>query len=183
MEQTPLAGFTIPDWQTGNILYLTGTVKQYFGKQTTAGSIMRSVHAVTELQVTVYTFAQNALPLKQINATSYSTYTPPVRLLNVEAGLASVDNQEATLSASFSSFELLSDDLATITFTVTASSSALFKELCAAYRPGQYAVLDCGAFLDPATKGYRHMARYKGGEQDLNDECVYSYFSRARLIY
>lgn len=170
MEETPLAGFTIPDWQSGNVLYLTGTVKQYFGKQTAAGAIMRSVHAVTELQVTAYTFARNALPLQQVHSTSYSTYTPPVRLLNAEAGLKSVEQPECALSAAFSSFELLTEDLATITFTVSAASPTAFKDLCASYRPGQYAVLDCSAFLDPATKGYKHMARYTGGEQDLNDE-------------
>lgn len=170
MQHTPVAGVTIPDWQTGDILYLTGSVKQHFGKNTEAKAIMRSVHALTELKVTGCIFVKNALPLQQTNSADFSAYNPPVRLLNSETGSATNREGSRVDSAAFIKFEALTKDLCSITFSLPAKDQSSFESLCSSYKPGQYVILDCSSFLDPGSQKYSHMARYRGGERELNDE-------------
>jgi len=168
MQSYPFAGFTVPDWKTGSILYLTGQVRQYLGRSQDASKIMRSVHGVTELSVTGYTFVQNALPLVESTDTSFSPYNPPLRFLNIEAENGTALSN-GPLQADILAFELHSESLATVTFKIKDCP----KEI--QYSPGKYVILDCSAFLAPESQAYSHMRRYVGGEMELNDDGIRSW--------
>lgn len=78
---TPLAGLTIVDFKTGDMLYLTGTAQVLTGPA--AMEIMPRQACLTVIKVTGYTFVHNALPVRQGPGThtERSPYSPKVKYL------------------------------------------------------------------------------------------------------
>jgi ferredoxin-NADP reductase len=124
---------------------------------------MRSVHAVVEFQVTGYVHIAGCLPLEQREETFYSAYNPPIRYLSseAEAGVAPLSPFNARL-VSFTPL-LPSDLLAVFRFKTDQPIN---------YEPGQHVILDMSALLPAHATAYKHMANYRGGEKELNDDGV-----------
>jgi hypothetical protein len=158
MLSCPRAGLALPDWSTGDVLYVTGNVTTYLGLA--AKDIMRSVHGITKLEVTGYRLVQQALPLVQKGDTIWSEYNPPVRFLNAESA-SGFGTATGAAQATLSAFRPLGDGLATLTFKTSGFDGA-------SYKPGQYAILDCSSLLNASARKYKHMAA-RGQEQTLNE--------------
>jgi ferredoxin-NADP reductase len=120
---------------------------------------MRGVHAVVQIQVTAYMHIWGCLPLEQHEETFYSSYNPPIRYIYWEPKAGVVP--PTPVSASLLSFTPHSESLATFRFKTDTAIT---------YEPGQHTILDMSSMLQPT--GYKHMATYRGGEKELNDDGV-----------
>ncbi|KAJ1301929.1 hypothetical protein OPQ81_000768 [Rhizoctonia solani] len=158
VQATPLAGITILDFSTGDMLYLTGRAENVFDQA--ARDIMDRTNLLTLVTTTGYTFVQNAMPIRQVPGTSPipSPYNPPVRYLVEEKAQGRAENG-TTLS--LERIELHSSDLATFSFVPSVPVQV---------KPGQAAIIDMTSFV--GKRDYAHMARQAGGEQSLNDDGI-----------
>lgn len=153
IEATGLAGFTIVSFETGNVLYLTGTAKNIVGQD--ALKIMKRHSAITVMKVTGFTFVSNALPLRQKSGTSVerSPYSPKIKYLVGEPGAESSETEGS--KAELKSATQLSEDIAVFRFHVSSPEEANKLKI----RPGQAIVLDFMDWIGPPQ--YQHMSSAK----------------------
>lgn len=147
IEATALASLTFPSFTNGSLLYVTGVAHNLVGAP--AQAIMPSQNALTTIEITGYTFIEDALPVRQREGTEsqLSPYTPPAKLLREEQASATYFGEEDNVHVTLSRIELHSFDLATFTFESPHKIDII---------PGQAAILDFTSFLGTST--YRHMA-------------------------
>ncbi|KAG8775996.1 hypothetical protein FRC12_001140 [Ceratobasidium sp. 428] len=167
VQATPLAAITILDFETGDILYVTGTAQNLIGKD--AESVMPRSNLITLISLTGYTFVRNAMPVRQVPGSPVvpSPYSPPVRYLAEEKPSTS---SSSDVSLTLSRIQIHSHDLATFTFIPSAPVSI---------RPGQAAIIDASSFT--GRRGYQHMSR-KGDESSLNDDGIRTWTVSGRGI-
>ncbi|KAL2856637.1 hypothetical protein BJY01DRAFT_171160 [Aspergillus pseudoustus] len=163
IEASGVAGFTIVDFVTGDILYLTGKAKNLIGAP--AREVLSRHASVTILEPTGYKFVRNALPVRQRAGSKVgrSPYSPKIKYLveeeaELEAGGSS--GHKAVLDSATK----LSDDLAVFRFNIPAKPGAAALRI----RPGQAIVLDFMDWLGPPT--YQHMADTAPGS--INDDRI-----------
>ncbi|KIY64543.1 hypothetical protein CYLTODRAFT_401684 [Cylindrobasidium torrendii FP15055 ss-10] len=147
IEATPLAGLVFPDFDTGDVLYLTGEARNLVGDE--ASQIMFQQDRLTTIHVTGAVYISNALPVRVREGTEVqpSPYSPPVKLLNEESASRVVFSGNDTVSATLVSMRLVSETIGTFTFATSKPLNIV---------PGQAIILDLSGFLG-ALK-YRHMA-------------------------
>ena len=157
----PRTGIAIPDFNTGNILYLSCTAKILFG-EAAASSLPRSNLAV-QLLVTSARLVEQGLGFRG-KLGERSPYNPPVRYLPNEYP-SSTDAQSATAGkaayAKLLSRTLLSPTIARFKFSISDSAMA------GTWSPGQYVAL---AFEDELSGGYAHMN--DDDPRSLNDDYI-----------
>ncbi|PPR00315.1 hypothetical protein CVT24_004602 [Panaeolus cyanescens] len=159
VEATPYASLTFVSFTTGDILYVTGTAKNYFGDD--ARAIMPLQDSLTEIYVTGYTYVRDALPVREkpnIQAQP-SPYSPPVKYLAEENAPSKIFTSSDQPTALLSSIDLHNDDIATFRWEL---SSAL------AIKPGQAIILDLSPLL--GSRHYQHMAPLK--PSSVNDDFI-----------
>ncbi|CAE7197005.1 unnamed protein product [Rhizoctonia solani] len=158
VQATPLAGITILDFSTGDILYLTGRAQNVFDQP--AREIMDRTSLLTLVTTTGYTFVQNAMPVRQVRGTQSvpSPYSPPIRYLLEEKPKGNVEDGTTLL---LERIQLHSSDLATFTFTPSTNVQV---------KPGQAAIIDTTQFV--GAREYAHMASQSGQELSLNDDGI-----------
>ncbi|CAE6503301.1 unnamed protein product [Rhizoctonia solani] len=158
VQATPLAGITILDFSTGDILYLTGRAENVFDQP--ARDIMDRTNLLTLVTTTGYTFVQNAVPVRQVSGTQPvpSPYSPPVRYLVEEKPKGNVEDGATLL---LERIQLHSSDLATFSFAPSTHVGV---------KPGQAAIIDMSPFV--GAREYAHMARQAGQELSLNDDGI-----------
>ncbi|KAL5003285.1 hypothetical protein BDV10DRAFT_154605 [Aspergillus recurvatus] len=164
IEASGLAGFTIVDFESGDVLYLTGNARNVVGEE--VGTIMkRHSGCITLLEVTAYTLVRDALPVRQARGSEVgrSPYSPKVKYLVEEAGVQGAvrPNHRAALETA----RHLSCDLAVLRFKVVSDKCGSAR---LSIRPGQAIVLDFMDWLGPPQ--YRHMADNAPGS--INDDRV-----------
>ncbi|ORY54590.1 hypothetical protein BCR35DRAFT_296658 [Leucosporidium creatinivorum] len=151
----PHVGVVFPEFETGDVLYLTGEATNLVGEE--ASEVMPRANVITLIKVTGYTLVKDALPFRQPPGSNEpSPYSPPVRFLAEEQDIISVNDVKATLKH----FEPHADDLATFVFEASAPPKVI---------AGQYAVVDLTPMI--GSRGYQHMAR-RGDEATLNDDGI-----------
>jgi ferredoxin-NADP reductase len=155
IETTPLASMTFVDFDSGDILYITGSAKNIIGSP--AHEIMPFQKRLTVIHATGFIFVRDALPIRQKHDTPFvrSPYSPVIRLLAEESSMTLFNNDkrpEATLSR----IELHDPHIATFTWTASRDLQII---------PGQAIILDCSQFL--GTQQYRHLAPTSD-----NDDCI-----------
>lgn len=155
MEVKPLVGLVIPDFETGDVLYLTGTTQILIGKQASA-LIARSNLAV-RISVAESRFVRGGLPFRA-SVIDYSPYNPPLRYLTSEKPPEDLTEQPRQLSASLVGRETLTPTISRFTFRLSRNAS---------WRPGQHVTLD---FEPELNNGYAHMNDDE--PQSLNDDFV-----------
>lgn len=167
VQATPIAGLTILDFETGDMLYMTGEARNVIG--TEAQAIMPRMNLVTLVMVTGFTFVRNAMPVRQVPGSEIipSPYSPPVRYLVEESQTKS---SSTGTSLTLARIQIHSHDLATFYFTPSAPLHIL---------PGQTAIIDTVNFTGPRT--YQHMAR-GGQEASLNDDGVRTWTVSGRSV-
>ncbi|KAJ0421734.1 hypothetical protein BJY00DRAFT_323032 [Aspergillus carlsbadensis] len=162
IEVNGVAGFTIVDFESGDVLYLTGRARNLIGDK--AREVMSRHASVTVLETTGYTLVTGALPVRQRSGSKVgrSPYSPKVRYLveEAESELGGSIAHKALLGSAIQ----LSSDLAKFRFKVLPKPGAAALRIC----PGQAIVLDFMDWLGPPQ--YRHMADSAPGS--INDDRV-----------
>ncbi len=152
LVSTPRAGLCIPDFSSGDVLYLTGTTEVLIGND--AASVIAKSKLAVKLTVTHARHVSRGLPFRGTNiddaAQGRSPYNPRVRYLTTEKQdeLAGTTAKAAQVTAHLVKKTAL-------TPTITRYRLALSDPgVYGPWKPGQYVALDFSGELD---LGYSHM--------------------------
>ncbi|KAF2825186.1 hypothetical protein CC86DRAFT_295112 [Ophiobolus disseminans] len=156
LQLNPRIGITFPDYETGDVLYITGTTEILVG--TDAASLLPGSNLAVKIGITEARFIQRGLPFRGVKKTP-SPYNPRVRPLAAEGNIKSaITSQSKQPTARLTKVALLTPSISRFSFSVPAGIS---------YSPGQWIALDFKAELDV---GYEHMRDEDPGS--LNDDFV-----------
>lgn len=163
---TPLAGLTIVDFKTGDVLYLTGTAQVLTGPA--ALEIMARQACLTAIKATGYTFVRNALPVREEPGTLVrSPYSPKVKYLSAQLeGESAAEAASNSLKARLTHATQFAHDIAILRFEVIGPPGSGSRGL--KIRPGQAIVLDFMDWIGPPV--YQHMAN--AAPSSINDDRV-----------
>lgn len=196
MMKDPVAGITIPAWSTdpqqlSGVLHLSCKAEVLAGKH--ASAIIQGVQGAVKLWIKQWTYLEHGLPIVAqshlIGSTAsesyklsndmassdkagigWSPYNPPVRLLHQEKQFTSNIPASQRKLAHLEDVYFYSANIARFTFQVEGGDD-LFEN----FQLGMHIIMDCSDLLDTRVKLYSHMAAFKGGEKDLNDDGVRSW--------
>lgn len=180
LQTDPAVGITFPDFETGDVLYLTGRAEVLIGAEATA--VLPHSKVAVKVTVEAARFVSEGLPFRG-RLLDPSPYNPPVRQLAREIR-ATDDFTEAIDGADGRSRAIAMATLirsSRITPTVSRhtfrlspdpSSSRAMEEFSrlALWRPGQHVTLDFSAHLD---RGWSHMRDHD--PTSLNDDYIRSF--------
>ncbi|KAK4905841.1 hypothetical protein LTR49_024932 [Elasticomyces elasticus] len=143
----PPCGICIPDFDSGDMLYVTGTTQIYTGKD--ASELLPRSNLCVQLMITAARFFANAPLFRGIEGET-SPYNPTVRYLTTEHRRAAQTRllSQAKLSPTISRFRISLENATTHT-------------------SGQHVTLDFSEHLD---HGYSHMR--EDDPRSLNDDFV-----------
>ncbi|TKA72509.1 hypothetical protein B0A55_07027 [Friedmanniomyces simplex] len=152
----PRCGICVPDFETGDMLYITGTTQIYTGKD--ANAFLPRSNLCIHLTITAARFVANALPFRGTEGQS-SPYNPTVRYLSSEHKPASqaTDNNQQQQALLLTQTNL----------TPTISRFRFSLANATAHTAGQYVTLDFSQYLNI---GYSHMR--DDDPRSLNDDFV-----------
>ena len=160
IQSDPLVGITFPNFDTGDMLYITGIAENLFGDD--AEALMPRTHLVTRIKVTGAVLLRGGLNLQQIGEEQFSPYNPPVRYLASE--LAKMGkNTDVSLpvgkpvTATLANINAISKSISTFSFELSAPVPAPL--------PGGFGIFD---FSDHFDGTYRHMD--EANPQAVNDD-------------
>ncbi|KAL9127131.1 MAG: hypothetical protein Q9217_003939 [Psora testacea] len=155
----PRAGIVVPDFDSGDVLYMTGATKILVGKDA-ANTLPRSNLAV-QFRIDAARYVQNGLAFRGMSG-ERSPYNPPVRYLTTERAVPDAQSQNSGVAyAKIHSRDLLTPTIARFRFSISDPETA------GRWTPGQYVAL---AFEDELSRGYAHMA--DDDPKSLNDDYV-----------
>ncbi|KAL8675881.1 MAG: hypothetical protein Q9186_007536, partial [Xanthomendoza sp. 1 TL-2023] len=163
LQTTPKAGIAIPDFDSGDVLYLTGTTEILVGQE--AAALLPRSNLAVKVRVHEACLIHNSLAFKGQSGEP-SPYNPPVRFLATERAI-SADAQNMNHSVVYAKLiqkELLTEDIGRFRFSVSDPEAA------GRWKPGQYVAL---AFDDELGAGYSHMR--DDDPSSLNDDLVRSF--------
>ncbi|KAL8655954.1 MAG: hypothetical protein Q9226_002846, partial [Calogaya cf. arnoldii] len=163
LHTTPKAGIAVPDFDSGDVLYLTGSTEILIGKE--AADILPRSNLVVKVYVQDARFVQKSLAFRG-SPGEPSPYNPPVRFL-VDEGSRGLDVQkmsDRTVYAKLIKKELLTPTIGRFRFSVSDPEAA------GRFKPGQYVAL---SFEDELGAGYSHMR--DDDPSSLNDDLVRSF--------
>jgi hypothetical protein len=163
LQEDPVAGLVIPDFETGNVLYLTGRTTTLIGDK--AAAYLPHTKLAVKIDVDEARFVKNGLPFRG-KVLDYSPYNPPVRRLLTEQDLSAPDSGSDTIAtATLTEREIITPDIARFVFKLSPNTNS--DEAMKAWQPGQHVTLDFGPELD---HGWSHMR--SDDPQSLNDDFV-----------
>jgi ferredoxin-NADP reductase len=151
---TPLAGMVFPDYDTGDVLYLTGVTTVLIGKD--AADLLPHSNLAVKIKITEARFVSQGLPFRGI-PDELSPYNPSVRLLPSEGNIASKLNAVKNTAHLVERTEI-TPTISRYKFTMTNPTS---------YKPGQWVAMDFSEELDI---GYSHMR--DDDPTSLNDDFI-----------
>jgi NAD(P)H-flavin reductase/predicted pyridoxine 5'-phosphate oxidase superfamily flavin-nucleotide-binding protein len=151
---TPLAGIVFPDFDTGDVLYITGVTTVLIGKD--AANFLPHSNLAVKIKITEARFVSQGLPFRGI-PDELSPYNPSVRLLPSEGNIAAKLNAVQNTASLVERTEI-TPTISRYRFTMTHPTS---------YKPGQWVAMD---FSDELDIGYSHMR--DDDPTSLNDDFV-----------
>jgi hypothetical protein len=159
VEASHLASLTFLSFETGDVLYVTGSAENVYGSA--AEQIMPRIKTLTLVRPAAYTFVRGGLPVRPRPGTTVgrSPYSPPVHLLAEEIPEGQSLSEAQAGQAMLVGIELHSPTVAT--FTWEAPHEVDIKA-------GQAAVMDLKPFI--GTGQYQHMASHN--PQSVNDDHI-----------
>ncbi|KAH8816045.1 kinase-like domain-containing protein [Xylogone sp. PMI_703] len=143
---TPQAGLMVPDFDTGDALYITGTTEVLTGNE--AKTLISHSNLAVKIRVTAARYVTNGLSFRGKEG-ERSPYNPPVRFLNTE-GPKSVANTETQQHAILVDKTTITPTIARFRFKMNGSGA----KSSGGWKPGQYVALSFQQDLD---MGYSHM--------------------------
>ncbi|KAK0739125.1 hypothetical protein B0T21DRAFT_382239 [Apiosordaria backusii] len=161
LHTNPLIGIAIPDFDTSDVLYLTGTTQLLVGDSAAA----YLTHTKLAVKITVHSaiFVKDSLPFRGTPG-EFSPYNPPLRKLAIEnPSGAVVPSSQPTAMAILVNRVPLSPTISRFTFSLSFSNPEEKK----LWNPGQHITLDFSKELD---NGWAHMNN--SDPQSLNDDYV-----------
>ena len=153
----PVAGVCVPDFENGDLLYITGKTKILIGKD--AHALLPRSNLVVKLNITEARYVARALPFRGVEGVR-SPYNPVIRHAASERKAAEPKKRELQQANLLSQVKL----------TPTISRFTFALEHAATHRCGQYVTLD---FSDHLDIGYSHMR--DDDPRSLNDDFVRSF--------
>ncbi|KAK1589760.1 oxidoreductase FAD-binding domain-containing protein [Colletotrichum navitas] len=155
LKLNPLVGIAIPDFETSDVLYLTGSALILVGQE--AAAYLPHTKLAVKITVSAAVFVESGLPFAGTPLEA-SPYNPTVRrLLGEQQHLLSSESQ-AERTATLVRREAITSTMARFVFRL---------EPGAKWKAGQYVTLDFSKELDA---GYSHMRDDE--PQSLNDDYV-----------
>lgn len=151
---TPRAGLCIPDFATGDMLYLTGTTSTLIGAD--AAALLPRSNLAVRITLTAARYVRLALPFRGLDGPR-SPYNPKPRYLATEHA-PPTSTATAPQTATLLSQTRLTPSISRFRFALANP---------APHAAGQYATLDFSAHLDV---GYSHMRDDDPGS--INDDFV-----------
>ncbi|KAI4638626.1 hypothetical protein J4E93_009927 [Alternaria ventricosa] len=155
----PKIGLTFPDYETGDVLYITGATEILAG--TDASALLPGSNLAVRIEIEECRYVKTGLPFRGTKKTP-SPYNPLVRTLategNIRGALSSSNSPSTRQTALLTKKEILTPTIARFTFSVDGGLT---------YRAGQWIALDFSQELDV---GYEHMRDEDPGS--LNDDFV-----------
>lgn len=170
LQTNPKTGLVFPDFETGNVLYISGTTEILVGKQ--AAVLLPRSNLAVKVNVTAARFVREGLAFRG-KVDEPSPYNPPVRLLATEKAVpdAQADSQ-STVYATMVKKDLLTPTIARFRFSVSDPVAA------GRWEPGQYVAL---AFEAELGMGYSHMR--DDDPKSLNDDYTRTFTVTSVLGY
>ncbi|KAF6523833.1 hypothetical protein HZS61_012332 [Fusarium oxysporum f. sp. conglutinans] len=154
----PLVGIAIPDYNTANVLYATGSASILVGDE--ASSYLARTKLAVKILITAAKFVKSGLPFRGALG-EYSPYNPPVRHLLSEHDAHIADASSNGITASLTKREVLTPSIDRYTFELSSTQPIN------AWHAGQYITLD---FEQEVSSGYSHMADHD--PQSINDDYI-----------
>ncbi|KAK2730930.1 hypothetical protein FQN55_005278 [Onygenales sp. PD_40] len=146
LKTTPLAGYVFPNFETGNVLYVTGRADILVGKD--AAALLPRSNLALRVTVTGARYVENGLPFRG-HAGDPSPYNPQVRYLTTEKPAPSAQGSDRTsTTATLIKKEILTPSIGRFRFKISDPSAP------GKWTPGQYATL---SFQNELDMGYSHM--------------------------
>ncbi|KAJ4393431.1 hypothetical protein N0V93_002641 [Gnomoniopsis smithogilvyi] len=155
----PLVGICVPDFGTGDVLYLTGDAKILVGSD--AARLLPHTKLAVKINVTAARFVRDGLPFRG-DVVDFSPYNPPVRRFVGETASGAVEAAEASMTATLVNREIITPSIARFTFTLATTKGGVRM-----WKPGQHITLDFSEELDV---GWSHMR--DDDPASLNDDFV-----------
>lgn len=155
----PRAGLCFPDFDTQDVLYVTGITEIISG--TEAAALLPRSNLVVKVTVTSARFVQGSLPFRGLQG-ELSPYNPSVRFLSTEpASIIAKTANATTVYAQLVKKVLISPTIGNFRFRISDPKAA------GPYRPGQYVALGFEKYLG---MGYSHMR--DDDPRSLNDDFI-----------
>ncbi|KAK2761759.1 hypothetical protein FQN54_001587 [Arachnomyces sp. PD_36] len=146
LQTTPKVGFAFPDFESGNVLYVTGETEVLVGED--AASLLPRSNLAVKVTVKCARYVEKGLPFRG-EAGDPSPYNPAVRYLVTEkAAAASQGSGQTSTSITLVKKVPLTPSINRFRFRVSDPKSV------GKWIPGQYATL---SFEDELDMGYSHM--------------------------
>ena len=155
LKLNPKIGLVIPDFESGDVLFLTGAATILVGGD--ALSLLPRTKVALRINVQDARFVKAGLPFRG-GVIDYSPYNPSVRYLYNEQA-AHVDDKAGSSTATLLNREILTPAIARFSFQLSDAS--------ATWQAGQHVTFD---FSDELDSGYAHMD--DSNPQSLNDDYV-----------
>ncbi|KAH8904284.1 hypothetical protein BR93DRAFT_946640 [Coniochaeta sp. PMI_546] len=157
----PKIGIAIPDFDTSDVLYLTGTAKILAGAD--AAALIPHQKLAIKITLTAARFVKDSLPFRGVLG-ERSPYNPPVRRLAIEGALPADGKEAAAATATLVKRVALTPTIHRYTFRFDA---VRHKPRMKAWKAAQYVTLDFSPELD---EGWSHMRN--DDPQSLNDDFI-----------
>ncbi|OCL03712.1 hypothetical protein AOQ84DRAFT_392093 [Glonium stellatum] len=155
LQTNPVAGLVFPDFETGDVLYATGTVKILIGLE--ASAILPRSTLALKIRLVEARYVQKGLPFRGI-AGELSPYNPNIRLLAEEGSLGVALNQALPTTARLVQKTQITPSICRFRFSMTNPLP---------YKAGQWVGMDLSRELDI---GYSHMR--DDDPRSLNDDFI-----------
>ena len=165
LSTTPQAGLVFADFETGDVLYITGKTEILVGQK--AKDLIAHSNLAVKIKVEAARFVTGGLAFRGIEG-EYSPYNPPVRYLSTESK-ASLVNADKQIHAKLIDKRVLSPTIARFRFHIADPSKA------SKWKPGQYVAL---SFADELDIGYSHMR--DDDPKSLNDDFLRTFTVSSR---
>ena len=173
LHADPRVGVVVPDYATGDVLYLTGEAELLVGER--AAAVMPRTKLAVRIAVAKARFVRDGLPFRA-DPVEPSPYNPPVRRLADEGPLLLPPGQQqqhpaaATVTVNLVRREVLTPTVARFTFRLQQQQQQQQQQAgrtLGRWKAGQYVTLDFRGELD---HGWSHMR--DDDPQSLNDDFV-----------
>ncbi|POR38466.1 Uncharacterized protein TPAR_01325 [Tolypocladium paradoxum] len=161
LRVNPLIGIVVPDYDTSDVLYLTGSSSILVGHD--ASSLIARTNLAVKITVTSARFVKAGLPF-QGTLGEPSPYNPPLRHLLAEKDPHVADpSARPEVTASLVKREMITPTISTLTFELSSARGQPLPR----WQAGQHLTLD---FEPELGAGYSHMR--DEDPQSLNDDYV-----------
>ncbi|KAJ5662022.1 uncharacterized protein N7477_009638 [Penicillium maclennaniae] len=157
LQTTPLAGYVVPDFETGDVLYLTGRAEVLVGQD--AAAVLSRSNLAVRVTVAAAFFVDKGLAFRG-HPGEPSPYNPAVRYLSTEKSFPNEVEKGAETSATLIKKETITPKISRFRFRYNSPKPI-------SWTPGQYATL---SFQDELDMGYSHMR--DDDPASLNDDFV-----------